>query len=116
VQRPIPIWIGGHSPAALRRVGRVADGWFPMVRPRGGLEDALEIVREGATEAGRDLSGIQFEGRVEYATRDPEKMVEHARRWREAGASHLSVNTMHADLKTVDEHIDALRELSEALL
>ena len=36
--------------------------------------------------------------------------------WREAGATHLSVNTMHAGLKTVDEHIGALRELAELLL
>ena len=116
VQRPIPIWIGAFAPAALRRVGRVADGWFPQARPRGGLEEALEVIHEGAAEAGRDMSRFNFEGRVEYATRDLQKMEEHARRWRAAGASHLSVNTMHAGLRTVDEHIDALRSVAEALL
>jgi probable F420-dependent oxidoreductase len=116
VQRPIPIWIGGHAPAALRRVGRLADGWFPQFRPRGGLEEALEIIYEEASEAGRDLSGFQFEGRVDYSVRDPEKIAEHARRWQGAGATHVSVITMHAGLKTVDEHIGALRELAELLL
>ena len=33
VQRPIPIWIGGQSPPAYRRIGRLADGWFPQVPP-----------------------------------------------------------------------------------
>jgi probable F420-dependent oxidoreductase len=116
VQRPIPIWIGAHSPAALRRVGRLADGWFPQFRPRGGLEEALEIIYEEASEAGRDLSGFQFEGRVDYSVRDPEKIAEHARRWQGAGATHVSVITMHAGLKTVDAHIGALRELAELLL
>src|SRR3984957_8513526 len=108
VQRPIPIWIGGHAPAALRRVGRIADGWFPQVRPGGGLEEALEVIAAGADEVGRDLSGLAFEGRVDYATGDLDRMAGHAQRWREAGASHLSVNTMRAGCTGVDEHIAGL--------
>src|SRR5262249_34260430 len=30
VQRPIPIWLGGMADAVLKRVGTLADGWFPM--------------------------------------------------------------------------------------
>ena len=78
VQRPIPIWIGAFAPAALRRVGRLADGWFPMVRPGGGLSEALEIIADGAREAGRDPAAIQFEGRIEYAGRDLDRIANHA--------------------------------------
>jgi probable F420-dependent oxidoreductase len=116
VQRPIPIWIGGHAQAALRRVGRIADGWFPQVRPGGGLEPALEIIREAGAEVGRDLSDLEFEGRLEYATRDHDKIAEHARRWTAAGATHLSLNTMHAGLAGTDAHIGALEEMAEVLL
>jgi len=116
LQRPIPIWIGAYAPAALRRVGRVADGWFPMVRPGGGLEKAIETIGEGAAEAGRDVSKLKFEGRLEYATRDHDKIAEHARRWNEAGATHLSLSTMHAGLSTIDDHIAALAEMAQVLL
>ncbi|HWF17328.1 MAG TPA: LLM class F420-dependent oxidoreductase [Acidimicrobiales bacterium] len=115
IQRPIPIWIGAFQPAALRRVGRIADGWFPMARPRGGLEEALAIIHEEATTVGRDLSNFEFEGRLEYSVRDHDKLVEHARRWREAGATHLSVNTMHSELRDADAHIAALEEMASVL-
>src|SRR5580692_6053060 len=68
--RTIPVWIGAFGAPALRRVGRIADGWFPMARPRGGLEEALQIIRQAADEAGRDLTNFQFEGRLEYSVRD----------------------------------------------
>jgi probable F420-dependent oxidoreductase len=116
LQRPIPIWMGGWAPAALRRIGRLADGWFPMTRPGGGLEEALEHIARGAREAGRDASDIAFEGRVEWATGDLDKMRQHAERWRGAGASHLSVNTMGAGLDGVEAHIAALTALAGALL
>jgi hypothetical protein len=48
--------------------------------------------------------------------RDNDKLVEHARRWREAGATHLSLNTMHSELRGADAHIAALEEMAPVLL
>jgi probable F420-dependent oxidoreductase len=116
VQRPIPIWIGAFAPAALRRVGRLADGWFPHARPGGGLSEALESIAEGAAEVGRDPSQIKFEGRVDFGDGDLARLADHAERWREAGASHLSVNTMAAGCAGVDGHIAAITAVAGALL
>jgi len=44
VQRPIPVWFGAQSPAAYRRTGRLADGWFPQVRPGPDLDAARAVV------------------------------------------------------------------------
>ena len=34
VQRPIPLWFGsGPTDAALQRIARLGDGWFPQFRP-----------------------------------------------------------------------------------
>src|SRR4051812_41650087 len=64
VQRPIPVWVGGSSDAAYRRMGRLADGWFPQVRPGDDLDHALAVIADAARAAGRDPSTIGMEGRV----------------------------------------------------
>jgi probable F420-dependent oxidoreductase len=109
VQRPIPIWIGGSSDAAYRRIGRLADGWFPQVRPGDDLAHALEVVASAATEAGRDPAAIGMEGRASWSPGDPDRFLRQVERWRAAGATHLSIDTMRAGLVTVDDHLDALR-------
>jgi probable F420-dependent oxidoreductase len=115
IQRPIPIWFGGTSPAALRRIGRLADGWFPQSSPGRDLDDARAIVDAAAVEAGRDPARIGMEGRTSW-TGDVGELAAAASRWRDSGASHLSVNTMGAGLATVDDHLAALEIAAEALV
>jgi hypothetical protein len=43
------------------------------------------------------------------------KLVDHVGRWREAGATHVAVNTMNAGLGPVDRHLDVLAEVAAAL-
>jgi probable F420-dependent oxidoreductase len=114
VQRPIPIWFGAQSPAAYRRAGRLGDGWFPQVRPGPDLDAARAIVEQAAVEAGRDPAAIGMEGRVSF-NGDAEQVVDHVGRWRKAGASHVSVNTMNTGLSTVDQHLAAIEATATAL-
>jgi probable F420-dependent oxidoreductase len=114
VQRPIPVWFGAQSPAAYRRAGRLGDGWFPQVPPGPELDAARAIVDQAATAAGRDPAAIGMEGRVSWKG-DPGQLADRAASWRQAGASHLSVNTMGAALATVDQHLDALEQAAAAL-
>ncbi len=55
--RTVPIVIGGHSPAAARRAGRLGDGFFPA---RGSTPELIELVRATATEHGRDPDEIEI--------------------------------------------------------
>jgi probable F420-dependent oxidoreductase len=114
VQRPIPIWFGGQSPAAYRRAGRLADGWFPQVQPGPKLDAARAMVEEAAREAGRDPAALGMEGRVSW-TGDRANFTEYVDRWRQAGATHLSVNTMGTGLGGVDGHLDALEQAAGEL-
>jgi probable F420-dependent oxidoreductase len=114
VQRPIPVWFGARSAPAYRRVGRLADGWFPQVPPGPQLDEAREIMERAAVEAGRDPGRIGMEGRVSWRGQ-PEEIADHAQRWRAAGATHLSVNTMGTGLASADDHLAALASVAEAL-
>jgi probable F420-dependent oxidoreductase len=114
VQRPIPIWIGGQSPPAYRRMGRLADGWFPQMSPGPRLDAAMRMVADGAIEAGRAPEDLGMEGRARW-TGDADDLMERAARWRDAGATHLAINTMKAGLATVDDHLAALAAAADAL-
>jgi probable F420-dependent oxidoreductase len=115
VQRPIPVWIGGASPRAYERIGRVADGWFPQVAPGPKLDEAIKIVQSAARGADRDPATLGMEGRVNWGEGGAETVANHAERWRASGATHLTINTMRADLTSVDDHIAALAASAEAL-
>jgi probable F420-dependent oxidoreductase len=114
VQRPIPIWFGGMSPRAYERMGRLADGWFPLVQPGEQLEAARSLIAESAERAGRDPAGIGMEGRVDVRD-DVDDTVRRIERWREEGASHVSINTMSVGLGTVDDHLGALEAVAARL-
>ncbi|HEY2997614.1 MAG TPA: LLM class F420-dependent oxidoreductase [Acidimicrobiales bacterium] len=108
VQRPIPVWIGGSSDPAYRRIGRLADGWFPQIRPGDDLARALDLIAAAAGSAGRDPSTIGMEGRVTWNPDDPDRFARQVDRWRAAGATHVSIDTMRSGQRTVDDHLAAL--------
>lgn len=112
VQRPIPVWVGAFSRPALKRAGRLADGWFPMMAPGPKLDEAREIVAQSAIAAGRDPSTLGMEGRVTWRG-DLGQAADELAQWTAAGATHVSVNTMGAGLRTVDEHLAALTAVAE---
>ena len=115
VQRPIPIWIGGHDERTLKRAGRIADGWFPLRRPDDDMRAMLERLRRYAREAGRSPEAIGVEGRLNIGQVGEEGWAAEVAAWRDLGATHLSVNTMGANLATPQAHIDALRRVKAVL-
>ena len=116
VQRPIPVWVGARADAALRRAGRIADGWFPMDQPGPALARSIEIVHAAAVKAGRDPTVLGMEGRINVGSDSSSSIDQRIAAWRDAGATHLSINTMRAGFSTVDEHIAALSAASHAVL
>ena len=50
---PIPIWVGGHSPAALRRAALFGDGWIGVDYKVEEAEEVLGRLRRSLTRAKR---------------------------------------------------------------
>jgi probable F420-dependent oxidoreductase len=115
VQRPIPIWFGAQSEPAYQRAGRLADGWFPQVAPGPRLDHARAIVEQAARAAGRDPATLGMEGRVSWGEKGVDQIVDHIGRWRDAAATHVSINTMNAGLASIDDHLAALDAAADAL-
>ncbi len=109
VQRPHPpIWIGGHSKAAIRRAAHLGDGWHPIgLRPPVGLypeEYAKTVaeIRRQAEAAGRDPEAITLSLRAPLRFADgtgsgqripfvgtAQEIVEAVRVYQRLGVSHL---------------------------
>ena len=112
IQRPIPIWFDAQSPPAYRRAGRLGDGWFPQMQPRPELEEARRIVLQAASDGGKDPASLGMDGRITWSC-DSDELAKSLRGWADAGATHVSLNTMGAGLETVDDHLDALAAAAE---
>jgi probable F420-dependent oxidoreductase len=53
-----PLWVGGRAPAALRAVGRLADGWMPIWISADAFAAGWERIRRLAATSGRDPDAI----------------------------------------------------------
>jgi probable F420-dependent oxidoreductase len=91
--RSIPIHVGGHSPAAARRAGRLGDGFLPL---GGGPEDLArlrKILEESARDAGRDPSAIEI-----TCIGVPD--LETAQATADAGVDRMIVASLEPDLES----------------
>ena len=97
VQRPIPIWIGAGGrthqvppEVSLRRIGRIADGWFPPV-PSGTTRGERSSPGCMATPERRGAIPRPWgmEGRINMADGPAEFWATRAKEWGRAGRDPL---------------------------
>jgi len=96
----IPLWIGGHTPQAIRRAARLGNGWQPIVQrppadlPPETLRQNIAALHELATARGRDPQAITIAmgASVQFAAANTsvfsgstQHLVEGIRRYQEVG-------------------------------
>jgi probable F420-dependent oxidoreductase len=82
IQQPIPIVVGGDSPAAMRRAATVGDGWIPMNHSLEQLRPSVDRVNKMRADTGRPgTTEVTFGGNIES--------VDDLERYRDAGADRV---------------------------
>ena len=122
--RRLPIWIGGMSEPAWRRVGWLGDGWLASrVEDAAGARRALDAIRRHAEAAGRDPATIGLQSMVAPPPRDAEgkrfyaehdRVVARVAELEKLGFGWAALNAtavFQAGARSVDAMIDALGTL-----
>ena len=117
-QRPLPILVGGHTPAAKRRAGRFGNGWISSDLDPDAQRAGMQEVREAAQAAGRDPGALRWTGSVHArhergGVKSPEAILERLRAYRALGLTDTRVRPM---ARSVDELMTLIRWLGKEVL
>lgn len=96
----LPIWIGGRDERALRRAGRLADGYHSSATGPAGFAERVPIIRAAAEAAGRPMPTLSARARVEldagpesfYTMHgSPADVAAEIRAFADLGVTHLAL-------------------------
>ncbi len=92
----VPILVGGHSPAALRRAGQFGDGWLaqqavPRIDPRE-LGREIATVHAAAAAVGRDAADLKVILRLVESAGREQQVAEHLGDFSAAGVDEIVVD------------------------
>ena len=116
LQKPIPIWFGGHAEAVLQRTARLGDGWLPNYPSAAEARPSIEKLKKYLEENGRSPLEFGIEARMSFGKGKADSWQKTIQEWKEIGATHLSLNTMRLGFSRASEHINALKTFAAAIL
>lgn len=101
VQDPLPLWIGGSSPAAIRRTARLGTGWLAGIQTPEEVAPVVEAIRQEATRCGREIDDDHYGASFPFR---------FARPGTETAPGRLAAYAAIGDAAAVLERIQAYRE------
>jgi probable F420-dependent oxidoreductase len=122
VQSPFPIWVGGSTPAAFRRVAKYGQAFHAAFQPREEIVDAWSQVQRECEAIGRDPSGLTLSLRIyldpagampaaKSISGSKDQMLETIAACQAIGISHLLLDPVARG--GVAGRLDALRAFME---
>lgn len=126
----LPIWIGGYSAPAFKRIGRLGNGWLAgRVTDAESARRAMDAIKEAASAAGRDPKAIGWQSMIAPPPRpgdtaaktfyaDHDRVAERVAALKAMGFEWVAVNAtavFQAGARSVEAMIDALGRLHERL-
>ena len=111
VQKPHPpIWVGGDSPGAFRRVVTLGDGWHAVAKTPAELKDALGRLRAVADAARRPFESIALSVRLglkeEFLAQGTQAVVDRLSEYKRLGLEHVMIDFRRDDLTQMLEVLE----------
>ncbi|WP_416898078.1 MAG: TIGR03619 family F420-dependent LLM class oxidoreductase [Minwuia sp.] len=126
----LPIWVGGNSRPAYRRVGTLGDGWLAsQVTSPEMARDAMDQIREAAVKAGRDPEKLGYQSMIAPPPRagddkarnfyaDETGVAERAAELKDMGFGSVALNAtamFQSGARSVDLMLEKLQSLHVAI-
>jgi probable F420-dependent oxidoreductase len=102
----VPIHVGGHSKASIKRAAVRGDGWQPLGIGEEEFGEALAFLRDEAARAGRDPDAFE----VTLSTGVTVTTAESADKASAAGVTRLVAASVTGDLHKAQDEVSALAE------
>jgi probable F420-dependent oxidoreductase len=99
----VPIHVGGHTPVAARRAGRIGDGFMPGRGDVATLTALLDEMRHAAADAGRDAGAIEV-------TAGGGLDLDTVKRYADLGVSRFVIPPLGFDLDTLRTQLGRFSE------
>jgi len=120
-----PIWVGGSTPAALKRAAERGDGWLPQGTPRAEMPQAIATIREhrrrklgdapievGTISEWLYLGKPTFDVGAGTRSGSPEEIAAHLRGLKDLGVQHFGVRFR---ARSCDELIEQIERFGSAV-
>ena len=95
----VPIWIGGHTERALRRVAELGDGWHAAFPSAEKMKAGMQALEAACRRAGRETKSLTISARVGLpAKQEADALLREIRGLAELGVSHVILESRARDL------------------